>query len=606
MHHPPAIKHNEMTEIEIFPWDDNFATGIAAIDAQHKQLLTLLNSLVSHLAYRAEPPALNSVFQQLKDYTLIHFRDEEAIWNAELGDDRWAVEHQHSHHSFVEEVLRLKAEESVKSLDEVITDIAAFLTHWLALHIIDSDKRLAKAVLARRRGLSLSEAKALANEEMAGASRTMINTIMSMYDKLANRTIQLTMEMNRRRAAEEELQAANAALEKARKEAVAANEAKSIYLANMSHEIRTPINAISGMLLMLQREGLTPRQAERLQRIDDASQHLLRVINDILDLSKIEAGKLSLEYLPLDPSALLHEVLAMEIPQAQAKGLRLTLAASPLPPSLIGDPTRLKQALLNYLSNAIKFTEAGEINLAAEVLDENDNGVLLRFSVRDNGPGLDEDALSRLFSNFEQADATTTRKHGGTGLGLAITGKLARLMGGEVGVNSRIGSGSTFWFTARLQRGPSGMQDFANGLLGQSEQQLAREFTGTRLLLVEDDEITREVACDLLCGAGLVVDFAEDGLIALDMAARQTYPLILMDMQMPNMGGLEATAHLRRMPSYGSTPIIAMTANAFDEDRNQCLAAGMNDFISKPIDPEKLFSIILQWLRGGTHKGSTD
>ena len=595
-----------MTNIEIFPWDDNFATGIAAIDAQHKQLLTLLNKLVSHLAYRADAPSLNSVFEQLKDYALFHFRDEEAVWDAELGDDRWAVDHRHSHHNFVEEVLRLKAEEGVKPLDEVITDIAAFLTHWLALHIIDSDKRLAKAVLARRNGLSMAEAKAQANEEMAGASRAMINTIMTMYDKLANRTIQLTMEMSRRRAAEEELQAANAALEKARKAAVAANEAKSIYLANMSHEIRTPINAISGMLLMLQREGVTPRQAERLQKIEDASQHLLRVINDILDLSKIEAGKLSLEYLPLDPAELLHEVLVMQMPQANAKGLRLRLAEKPLPASLIGDPTRLKQALLNYLSNAIKFTEAGEVNLAAEVLDENKDGVLLRFSVSDNGPGLDDEALSRLFSNFEQADAATTRKHGGTGLGLAITSKLARLMGGEVGVDSQVGNGSTFWFTARLPRGACEVQEFAAGLQGQSEQQLAREFTGTRVLLVEDNEINREVACDLLCGAGLSVDAAEDGLIALDMAARQTYALILMDMQMPNMGGLEATAHLRRMPAYGSTPIIAMTANAFDDDRSQCLAAGMNDFISKPVDPEKLFTMILHWLRGGAHKGSTD
>ncbi len=593
----------KMTSIEIFPWDDNFETGIPAIDAQHRQLLSLLNSLVSHLAFQADAPSLNLVFEQLKDYTLIHFRDEEAIWATELGSDRWAVEHQHAHHSFVEEVLRLKAEEGVKTLDEVITDIAAFLTHWLALHIIEADKRMAKVVLARRRGLALEDAKAQANEEMAGASRAMINTIMSMYDKLANRTIQLTLEMNRRRAAEKELQVAYAALEKAREAAVTANEAKSIYLANMSHEIRTPINAISGMLQMLQREGVTPPQAERLQKIDDAAQHLLRIINDILDLSKIEAGKLQLESIPLDPAEILQDVLNMQNSQASAKGLTLQVDNAALPATVLGDPTRLRQALLNYTNNAIKFTESGTITLRTEVIEAPGDKLLLRFLVSDTGPGLNAEALTRIFSNFEQADATTTRKHGGTGLGLAITAKLARLMGGDVGVNSTPGQGSTFWFTACLTRSAKPTPLSGTPPEAAAEADLRREFAGTRILLVEDSEINREVACELLAETGLLVDCAADGLIALEMLGGSPYTLILMDMQMPNMNGLEATQQLRRLPAYRNTPVIAMTANVFDDDRERCLTAGMNDFISKPIKPETMFARIHHWLLESRRQG---
>ena len=241
-----------ITSIDIFPWNENFETGIPEIDDQHKELVSLLNLLVSHLAFQADAPSLNAVFDQLKAYTLIHFRDEEAIWDAELGDDPWVNAHQKNHLTFVDEVLRLKNEEISRPLDDVIADIVGFLTHWLALHIIESDKRLAKAVLFIRSGMDVAQAKHLANEEMAGATRAMVNTIMSMYDKLAVRTVQLTREMNRRKAAEQELQIAYAAVQRAKEDAIAANEAKSTYLANMSHEIRTPINAILGTLLLLE------------------------------------------------------------------------------------------------------------------------------------------------------------------------------------------------------------------------------------------------------------------------------------------------------------------------------------------------------------------
>ena len=397
------------TNLEIFPWNDNFETGIVEIDRQHRKLVDLLNSLVSHLAFQADAPALDAVFNELKEYTLVHFRDEEAIWAAGLGDDSWASSHRQAHASFVEEVLRLKAEDGVKPLDDVIEHIVGFLTHWLALHIIESDKRLSKAVLAVRAGKPLVDAKRQADEEMAGATRVMIGTIMTMYDKQANRTVQLTREMNRRKSAEQ-------ALQKAKQEAVAANEAKSIYLANMSHEIRTPLNAIIGLLALIRREDVLPSQVECFRKIDDAAQHLLGIVNDILDLAKIEAGKLALEEVPLDIEAILQAIVAMQEPRASAKGLTLLNEplARPAGP-LLGDETRLKQALLNFTNNAIKFTESGSVRLRPLILEDSAEHMLLRFEVEDTGIGLSPEVQARLFADFTQAERSTTRQYGGPG-----------------------------------------------------------------------------------------------------------------------------------------------------------------------------------------------
>ncbi|MER2512560.1 MAG: bacteriohemerythrin [Nitrosomonas ureae] len=582
--------------VEIFPWNDNFETGITEIDDQHKRLVNLLNSLVSHLAFQAEAPELNSVFEQLKDYTLVHFRDEEAIWEAEFAGDPWFDGHKHTHSSFIEEVLRLKAEENVKPLDDVISDIVGVLTHWLALHILDSDKRLAKVVLARRSGIALEEAKQLANEEMAGANKAMINTIMSMYDKLANRTVQMTREMNRRKVAERQLQEAYAALNAAKEEAVAANEAKSIYLANMSHEIRTPINAISGMVQMLQREGVSLKQADRLQNIEDATQHLLSVINDILDLSKIEAGKLSLEEGKLDINNLLLSIVSMQESLVTSKGLAINIDSPQTNYQLLGDQTRIKQALLNFTNNAVKFTETGSVSLRVKPIEENNEDVLLRFEVQDTGIGLAPEELSRVFANFEQANSATARKYGGTGLGLAITRKLSALMGGESGAESELGKGSTFWFTARLKK------DLVASLAASDSQSefdeifIKRNYSGQRVLLVEDNPINREIVEDLLSYAGLTVDLAVDGLEAIELVERNEYSIIFMDMFMPRMDGLEATRRIRQLPKCHQTPILAMTANVYSDDKAKCLEAGMNDFVDKPINPDVLYSVISKWL----------
>jgi CheY-like chemotaxis protein len=262
----------------------------------------------------------------------------------------------------------------------------------------------------------------------------------------------------------------------------------------------------------------------------------------------------------------------------------------------LGDATRLQQALLNYATNAIKFTADGSITIRAEVLEEDDAGVLLRFEVADTGIGIEPEVMPRLFSAFEQADSKTTRRYGGTGLGLAITRKIAQLMGGEAGCTSTPGSGSIFWFTARLKK--SGAVPAALELSAQEKaiEMLKHDFAGTTILLAEDEPVNREVATMMLEDAGLVIDLAVNGEQAVEKAAAHDYALILMDMQMPVLDGLDATRRIRATAGGSQVPIIAMTANAFAEDKARCMEVGMNDFLSKPVDPELLYATLWRWL----------
>ncbi len=422
----------------------------------------------------------------------------------------------------------------------------------------------------------------------------------------------ISSNITERRRAEEALSEANESLERrvaertreveeARKLAEAANVAKSAFLANMSHEIRTPLNAINGMCFLVRRAGVTPEQAQYLDHVDAASAHLLDILNDILDLSRIESGKFGFDETDVDMGKLAGEVLAMVGERAQEKGLPLIQEIQAMPPRLLGDVTRLKQALLNYLTNAIKFSDQGSITLRCRVEQDEPDHVLLRFEVQDHGIGIPADTVPRLFTPFEQADNSMTRRYGGTGLGLAITRRLAELMGGRAGVESVLGQGSTFWFTARLKKGAAQAAAPALKLPGvQAEQVLKASFMGQRVLVVEDDRLNQEVLRLSLDGAGLAYDLAETGEEAVERVARQAYALILMDMQMPRMGGIEATLRIRALSTGAQVPIIAMTANAFSEDRERCLAVGMNDFIAKPFKLDKLFETILKWLSGGS------
>ena len=375
--------------------------------------------------------------------------------------------------------------------------------------------------------------------------------------------------------------------------AAEASRAKSEFLANMSHEIRTPLSAISGMAKLIGVEPLSTGQADKLRKLELAAKHLGSTVNDILDLSKIEANKLVLERSPVHVESLMGEIARMVQHRAEEKGLQLNVVTNEMPKGLLGDATRLGQALLNYVGNAVKFTASGSITLRAVVVEESPNSALLRFEVQDTGEGMAAQSMAKLFEPFVQADNTTTRRFGGSGLGLAITKKLIEAMGGEVGVHSELGVGSTFWFIARLDRDGEAQVSVPGTPVLDAALILKKDYAGRRVLLVEDDEFNREIGSILLQDVGLEVDVAEDGAVAVERAGQFAYALILMDMQMPNVDGLEASRRIRASGQGSEVPIVALTANAFYEDKLRCLEAGMDDFLTKPVDPSRLYQVIL-------------
>jgi len=415
-----------------------------------------------------------------------------------------------------------------------------------------------------------------------------------------------------------QLAASNAALQRSTADAERASATKAQFLANMSHEIRTPMNAIIGLTRLVLRSELSDQQRDQLEKIDMSARHLLGITDDILDVSKLEAGKLQLEDEAVDLPALLAEVEALQAEACRVKGLELKVVHGDDVPTFVrGDALRLRQVLVNLVSNAVKFTERGGVRLQVSRsaacdggnasddtsghsagVPSSDRSLLLRFEVHDTGIGIGPAELRGLFTSFTQADATITRRYGGTGLGLAICKSLVELMGGEIGVESEPERGSTFWFTARLGAadGVSGREPAA----ADAAQALPALDPRSRILVAEDNAINREIAEQLLADLGLRATFVVDGLQALEALRREPFDLVLMDVQMPVMDGITATRRIRRESAWRDVPVIALTASALRGDREVCLAAGMNAFVTKPIDPDALERTLRTWLSVST------
>ncbi len=418
--------------------------------------------------------------------------------------------------------------------------------------------------------------------------------------------IALTFDHNRSIALQKIL-AQHEALEQAWQQAEAATRAKSEFLANVSHEIRTPMNAIVGFTELFQKTELDETQRDYLSHMESASKLLLGVVNDILDSSKVEAGMMSIEQIDFKLGEVVDKVVSLIRLKADAKGLELTVSIdAAIPPCLIGDPLRLGQALGNLADNAVKFTDVGRIQIRGELVEREDTRCLVRFTVADTGIGISDEELSRLFVAFSQADSSVTRKFGGTGLGLMIAKNLVALMGGEIAVESTPGQGSRFSFIVpfcvdeRLSPLPEALFSASSTLYDLEEPpdgsaERADRLRDARVLVVDDNPINRKIAGEVLIDFGLSPDFAADGQQAVDAVADSDYDLVFMDLQMPVMGGLEATRRIRAMVQHAALPIVAMTAHAMNGEREKCLAAGMSDYLSKPIDLSELRSLLVRW-----------
>ncbi len=389
---------------------------------------------------------------------------------------------------------------------------------------------------------------------------------------------------------------AERALRESKQTAEEASRAKSEFLSNMSHEIRTPLNAIIGLTHLALDSDPPPQQRNYLKKIEISSCLLLGIINDILDFSKIEAGKLELDAIEFTLDEVLNDVASTLVYRANEKGLEMAVEVAPeVPARMMGDPMRLTQVLNNLVGNAIKFTGQGRIGVGVVGLEHRDGRVLLRFSVCDTGIGLEPQQIDRLFKPFMQADGSITRRFGGTGLGLTISKRLVERMGGEIGVNSLFGAGSEFWFTVSL---PVATTAHSALPAADTHKKNVSALVGQRVLVVEDNDINQQVISEILKRAGLVVTLVDNGQQALDRLATEPFDAVLMDLHMPVMDGLEATRRIRRDPRFLHLPVIAMTAAAMTQDRQACLAAGMNDHIAKPISPPRLFAAILRCLGG--------
>ncbi|MDH5331154.1 MAG: response regulator [Aquincola sp.] len=380
--------------------------------------------------------------------------------------------------------------------------------------------------------------------------------------------------------------------------AQAASRAKSEFLANMSHEIRTPLNSVIGLSHLAQMSAQDDQQRDHLEKIRSSGDRLLALIQGILDMSKIEAGKIDLEQVRFDFTSVAQAAQSHIAGLAQAKHLSLEFNIEPAAAQpLLGDPLRVGQVLTNYLTNAIKFTERGGVVVSITVIEDQVDECRIRVDVRDTGIGMTPQTMQGLFQVFQQGDNSTTRRFGGTGLGLAISKRLAELFGGEVGVDSTPGVGSNFWFTGRFRKAAAGETAVTRPLDQADQDEAAKRLAGRRILVAEDDALNQLVATLLLERVGVEVCVASDGREAMRMLVTQPFDGVLLDMQMPHVDGVEVARWIRSQEALMHLPVIAMTANARREDRERCLAAGMNDFATKPVEPQVLYAKLAQWLR---------
>ena len=418
------------------------------------------------------------------------------------------------------------------------------------------------------------------------ANQALIENLTQAGVELENMNKELTDEIEYVKRMENELKLA-------RDKAEEMSRAKGEFLANMSHEIRTPMNGVIGTLQLLSDTRLEPTQKEYVETAGKSANSLLAILNDILDLSKIEAGKLNIELIPLDVREIVEEIITLHSMTAEEKAIKILADIDPkLPAVLIGDPTRIRQILANLVSNALKFTEKGHVLVRIKAGAGDSETVDVRMEVEDTGIGIEPHIKEDLFNEFTQADGSTTRKYGGTGLGLAIVKQLVEMMQGEFGVDSIPGQGSTFWFEIPLER--SDEQTLQTSM--DDDQDLSAELDG-RVLLVEDNPINQMIAQKMLEKIGLESTLAEDGQQALDILETDSFVAVLMDCQMPVMDGFEATRRIRGQDRLRQLPIIAMTANVMAGDREKCIEAGMNDHIGKPVVETELRKILSRWLK---------
>jgi PAS domain S-box-containing protein len=471
------------------------------------------------------------------------------------------------------EVLRMNAAQILKRRDAVRA------RKILQLHLAGADANTAEVTILTKDGREVL--LELSNRLLFDRGRPV--GIQGIARDITERKIWETQV----RQKNEELRAALAAAREA-------TEAKSRFLANMSHEIRTPMNGVVGMTDLLLGTNLQPEQREYAEAVRSSAEALLTVINDILDISRIEAGKLELREAPFEPASVLDEVCTLLAVQARPKGLQLTaIRDAAVPRVLSGDAARLRQIVTNLLGNAIKFTDHGKVTVRIELERETSTSAGLRVVIRDTGVGIAPEHRGRLFESFTQADSSTTRRYGGTGLGLAISRQLVVIMGGQIGFDTEVGRGSTFWFMVPFRK----VADAAGAERRIRHTAPAGDRAGkVRILLAEDNDVNRKIALRMLEKSGFHADAVENGRKAVDAVASGLYDVVLMDVHMPEMDGFAATAEIRgREGESRHTPIIAMTARAMSGDREKCLAAGMDDYVSKPVRLEELREVVCRW-----------